>query len=105
MMTILVAGQDFSCMAKKLQDGSNSSRSELKVASTVSVSPKLACKLREPAKQGMLKVLSFVPRPQVAVAAVSVETCSVVRTQALQATPLASVRAQRPSQAKSELRI
>lgn len=103
MMSILAAGQDFSCLARKLQNGS--SQSELTAAATGAVPPTPACELRESARVGMLKALSFVPQPPVAVVAVSNETCSVVRAQTLEATPLASVRSQSPSDAQSELRI
>jgi hypothetical protein len=103
MMLTIVAGQDFSCMAKKLLNGN---RAEITAASSGSVS--LSCKRSDPAKQGMLKTVSFPSHAPVDLSAVSVKTCptgSTRSTQRLQATPLAWLRAQRPSQAKSELRI
>jgi hypothetical protein len=69
MMLPLVAGQDFSCMAGKLQNGSR--LSELSASSTTSTSPAPFCELKQCAAIGALNALPSVPPMQTATLVVS----------------------------------
>jgi hypothetical protein len=103
MMLPLVAGQDFSCMAGKLQHGSR--RSELTASSPTSKSPAPFCELKQSAAVGALSAPSSVPPMQAAALVVSDAPCYAVSTHTEFANPLKFLRYRVTAASAPALRI